>query len=339
MFNAFVSLKNIALAYGKTVVVPNLDLEIREGELIALLGPSGCGKTTTMRAIAGLMPLHAGRILIDGADMSRTPANKRGIGLVFQSYALFPHLNAFENVAFGLRLKKLPKPEIASRVEEGLNTVGLSNLADRKPAEMSGGQQQRLSLARSLVMEPKVLLLDEPLSNLDARLRLEMRTELQRVQRDTGITMVFVTHDQSEALALADRIVLMKEGLIEQLGTPDDLYNRPETAFAADFFGFENIFEVTGSNITGPTGSVPLGFSAAEGHLAWRPGAVKIGKGPNHGTVRGVAFAGEQREYVIDSALGQIKASSPASDPAYEIGSNLPFDLTEAGALSIPARR
>lgn len=339
MSDAFVSLKNIALAYGKTVVVPDLDLDIREGELIALLGPSGCGKTTTMRAIAGLMSLHAGSISIDGVDMSRTPANKRGIGLVFQSYALFPHLNAFENVAFGLRLKKLPKQEIASRVEAGLKTVGLDHLTDRKPAEMSGGQQQRLSLARSLVMEPKVLLLDEPLSNLDARLRLEMRTELQRVQRETGITMVFVTHDQAEALALADRIVLMKDGMIEQLGTPDDLYNRPETAFAADFFGFENIFRVTGSNIAGPNGSVPIGFDTAEGHLAWRPSAVPIGKGPHEGTVRGVAFAGEQREYVIESALGQIMASLPASDAAYELGASVAFDLPESGALSIPARR
>ena len=339
MSDSFVSLQKLSLAYGKTVVVPDLDLDIRKGELIALLGPSGCGKTTTMRAIAGLMSLHAGSISIDGVDMSRTPANKRGIGLVFQSYALFPHLNAFENVAFGLRLKKLPKPEIAIRVEEGLNTVGLSHLADRKPAEMSGGQQQRLSLARSLVMEPKVLLLDEPLSNLDARLRLEMRTELQRVQRDTGITMVFVTHDQSEALALADRIVLMKDGMIEQFGTPDDLYNRPETAFAADFFGFDNIFEVAGSSIPGPNGSVPIGFNVAEGHLAWRPGAVEIGKGSIKGTVRGVAFAGEQREYVIDSPLGQIKAAAPASESAYEIGADLMFDLPKSGALSIPAER
>ncbi len=238
MSNSFVSLQNVSLAYGKTVAVSNLDLNVRKGELIALLGPSGCGKTTTMRAIAGLMSLHSGSISIDGVDMSRTPANKRGIGLVFQSYALFPHLNAFENVAFGLRIKKFSTPEIATRVGKGLTMVGLSHLAERKPQEMSGGQQQRLSLARSLVMEPKVLLLDEPLSNLDARLRLEMRTELQRVQRDTGITMIFVTHDQSEALALADRIVLMKNGVIEQLGTPDDLYNRPTTVFAADFFGF-----------------------------------------------------------------------------------------------------
>ena len=336
MSNSFVSLQNVSLAYGKTVVVSNLDLNVRKGELIALLGPSGCGKTTTMRAIAGLMSLHNGSISIDGVDMSRTPANKRGIGLVFQSYALFPHLNAFENVAFGLRIKKFSRSEITTRVGKGLTMVGLSHLAERKPQEMSGGQQQRLSLARSLVMEPKVLLLDEPLSNLDARLRLEMRTELQRVQRDTGITMIFVTHDQSEALALADRIVLMKNGVIEQLGTPDDLYNRPATAFAADFFGFENIFKVSHSKIIGPNGDIPTGFAADEGHLAWRPGAISIGNGPHKGIVRGVAFAGEKREYVIDSMLGQIKAFVPADQTAYAIGASISFDLPKAGALSIP---
>ena len=337
MSDAFVSLQKVSLAYGKTVVVPDLDLDIRKGELIALLGPSGCGKTTTMRAIAGLMALHNGSISIDGVDMSRTPANKRGIGLVFQSYALFPHLNAFENVAFGLRLKKLPKAEITARVEDGLASVGLPHLADRKPAEMSGGQQQRLSLARSLVMEPKVLLLDEPLSNLDARLRLEMRTELQRVQRETGITMVFVTHDQSEALALADRIVLMKDGMIEQIGTPDDLYNRPETGFAADFFGFENIFEVSGSSLKGPKGNASIGFTAQDGLIAWRPGAVKIGTGPHKATVLGAAFAGEQREYVIDSALGEIKVSVSADAPVHELGESIIFDLPKEGAFFIPA--
>lgn len=335
MSDTFVSLKNLSLAYGDTMVVPDLDLNIRKGELIALLGPSGCGKTTTMRAIAGLLSPRSGTIFIDGTDMTRTPANKRGIGLVFQSYALFPHLSVFENVAFGLRLKKLPKQEITARVEDGLQTVGLSHLAARKPAEMSGGQQQRLSLARSLVMEPKVLLLDEPLSNLDARLRLDMRTELQRVQRDTGVTMIFVTHDQSEALALADRIVLMNEGQVEQLGTPDQLYNTPKTKFAADFFGFENIFEVAGSEIVGPTGSLPLSFEASKGHLAWRPGSVKVGSGNYKGSISGVAFAGEQREYVLQTPLGQIKASTPATDPIYKLGDEIAFGLPSETALRL----
>ncbi|OUS07267.1 ABC transporter ATP-binding protein [Rhodobacterales bacterium 52_120_T64] len=336
MSNAFVSLQKLSLAYGQTVVVPELNLDIREGELIALLGPSGCGKTTTMRAIAGLMTPQSGKIHIGGVDMTHTPANKRGIGLVFQSYALFPHLTAFENVAFGLRLKKMPVSEIKSRVEEGLNTVGLSHLADRKPAEMSGGQQQRLSLARSLVMEPKVLLLDEPLSNLDARLRLDMRTELQRLQRATGITMIFVTHDQAEALALADRIVLMKDGVIEQVGTPDELYNNPASKFAADFFGFENIFAIKGSNIIGSNGSLTANFDAENGHLAWRPSAISVGSGPFQGTVMGVSFAGEQREYVIKTDFGQIKAANPAADPVYEIGTLVAFDLPSKSAWHLP---
>jgi putative spermidine/putrescine transport system ATP-binding protein len=200
---------------------------------------------------------------------------------------------------------------------------------------MSGGQQQRLSLARSLVMEPKVLLLDEPLSNLDARLRLEMRTELQRVQRDTGITMVFVTHDQTEALALADRIVLMNEGRVEQLGTPVELYNAPKTKFAADFFGFENIFEVVGARIVGPAGGLPLSFEASKGYLAWRPGAVKVGSGDYNGTVSGVAFAGEQREYILQTPLGQIKTSSPATDPIFKLGDEIAFGLPSETVLRL----
>ncbi|MEK1945354.1 MAG: ABC transporter ATP-binding protein, partial [Ensifer adhaerens] len=228
---SFLSLEKLTLAYGDTVAVKDLDLSIRKGELVAFLGPSGCGKTTTMRSIAGLLTPASGRISLDGVDITRVSANKRSVGLVFQSYALFPHLSVFENVAFGLRLKKQPANDIETRVTAGLKSVGLSKFATRKPAELSGGQQQRVALARSMVMEPKVLLLDEPLSNLDARLRLEMRTELQRVQKETGVTMIFVTHDQGEALSLADRIVVMLNGAIEQIGTPEDIYNRPVSRF------------------------------------------------------------------------------------------------------------
>ncbi len=327
MSDAFVSLTDLTLAYGDTVAVPNLNLDIREGELIALLGPSGCGKTTTMRAIAGLMTAKSGTIKIDNRDVTRVAANKRGIGLVFQSYALFPHLSAFENVAFGLRLKKMSQSDITTRTEAGLKTVGLSHLADRKPAEMSGGQQQRLALARSLVMEPKVLLLDEPLSNLDARLRLEMRNELQRVQRQTGVTMVFVTHDQSEALALADRIVLMRDGLIEQIGTPDELYNTPKTAFAADFMGFENIFQLSGQTLSNDAGQLRVPYTADAPYLGWRPGDVTIGAGDHQGHVTGVAFAGQHREYVLDTAIGFIRADADVHIPAYAIGDPVQFDL------------
>lgn len=327
MSDQFVHLQNLTLSYGKSIAVPNLDLSVRKGELIALLGPSGCGKTTTMRAIAGLMPPTSGSIHIDGVDVTRMAANKRGIGLVFQSYALFPHLSVFENAAFGLRLQKLADQQIRSKVSAVLEKVGLSGFERRKPAELSGGQQQRLSLARSLVMEPKVLLLDEPLSNLDARLRLEMRTELQRVQRETGITMVFVTHDQAEALGMADRIVLMRDGKIEQIGTPEDLYARPETAFAADFIGFENIFRLEDGALVSDKGRLPFAGKSDAPILAWRPGGVAVGSGPHQGRILGTAFAGECREYVIDSALGPIKAEAPTALAGAKLGDMIAFDL------------
>jgi putative spermidine/putrescine transport system ATP-binding protein len=335
MSEKYVSLANLTLSYGKTVAVPNLSLDVVEGELIALLGPSGCGKTTTMRAIAGLLTPMSGSIEIDGRDVTRVAANRRGIGLVFQSYALFPHLSAFENVAFGLRLQKMPDTEIRARTAKGIATVGLTGFEGRKPAEMSGGQQQRLALARSLVMEPKVLLLDEPLSNLDARLRLEMRTELQRVQKKTGVTMVFVTHDQSEALALADRIVLMKDGKIEQLGTPHELYAEPATAFVAQFMGFENIFRVEGDNLVSDSGQLPLGFSAKSPMLAWRPGGVQVGSGLFSGRVSASSFAGGHREYVIDTALGQIKADASIEAAEVPLGEAIAFDLPEATARAL----
>lgn len=312
----FVELERLTLAYGKTVAVEALDLGIKKGELIALLGPSGCGKTTTMRAIAGLLKPQRGRIRIDGRDVTRMPPSRREVGLVFQSYALFPHLSVFENVAFGLRLRR--EADLENKVMAGLATVGLSDFRARMPAELSGGQQQRVSLARSLVMQPKVLMLDEPLSNLDARLRLELRTELQRVQNDTGITMVFVTHDQSEALALADRIVLMRDGKIEQLGTPEEIYNSPISGFAANFVGFETILP-----------------DDKGGGLAWRPGAVVLGSGPHQGEIRGASFAGERREYVLKSEFGTIKADTPAGRAAFQIGEAIAFDLPRDAAVQL----
>jgi putative spermidine/putrescine transport system ATP-binding protein len=312
----YVSLKGLTLSYGKSVAVPSIDLNIAKGELICLLGPSGCGKTTTMRAIAGLLTPTSGSITIDGRDVTRVSPAKREVGLVFQSYALFPHLSVHENVAFGLRMKKAA--DIDAKVKSGLATVGLSDFAARMPAELSGGQQQRVALARSLVMEPKVLLLDEPLSNLDARLRLEMRMELQRIQRETGVTMVFVTHDQAEALALADRIVVMRGGKIEQQGTPEDIYNHPATSFVADFVGFETI-------LPQPDGTA----------LAWRPSAVALGTGPHQGKVRGVSFAGERREYVLDTEFGQITAEVAATQAAYALGATVGFDLPATSAVKV----
>lgn len=312
----YVTLENLRLAYGDTVAVPGLDLGIRQGELICFLGPSGCGKTTTMRAIAGLLMPVSGRILIDGRDVTRMAPSKRDVGLVFQSYALFPHLSVYENVAFGLRLRR--EVGLDAKVRAGLATVGLERFADRVPSELSGGQQQRVALARSLVMQPKVLLLDEPLSNLDARLRLEMRLELQRVQKETGITMVFVTHDQTEALALADRIAVMRDGQIEQMGTPEEIYARPASVFVADFVGFETI-------LPQPDGT----------WQAWRPGAVVLGSGPHRARVLGVSFAGERRDVILETLFGRIKADLPAQAPAPAAGDDIAFDLPPARAVQL----
>ncbi len=325
---SFLTLDKLSLAYGKTIPVKDLDLQIRKGELLALLGPSGCGKTTTMRSIAGLMNPVGGKISLDGVDITRVSANKRAVGLVFQSYALFPHLTVFENVAFGLKLKGMRGAELEAKVSAGLTSVGLSAFANRKTPELSGGQQQRVALARSMVMEPKVLLLDEPLSNLDARLRLEMRTELQRVQKESGVTMIFVTHDQVEALALADRIVVMKGGAIEQIGTPQEIYNQPVSRFVADFVGFENIFALRHGKLVTNGGEITLSgeFPVAAG-LAWRPRAIPLGAGPLMGVVRGVSFAGGTREYVLETPLGVIKAEADAALPAHVLGTEIAFDL------------
>ncbi|WP_320196745.1 ABC transporter ATP-binding protein [Agrobacterium rosae] len=332
----YLSLQNLSLAYGNSIAVKDLNLDIRKGELLALLGPSGCGKTTTMRAIAGLMPVAGGRIDLDGADITRVSANKRAVGLVFQSYALFPHLTVYENVAFGLKLKGMKGAPLDEKVASGLKSVGLSAFASRKPAELSGGQQQRVALARSMVMDPKVLLLDEPLSNLDARLRLEMRTELQRVQKATGVTMIFVTHDQVEALALADRIVVMKNGAIEQIGTPEEIYNAPVSSFVADFVGFENIFRLEGDELKTDNGRIALsGQVPSTAGLAWRPRMVTLGSGPFEGTVRGTSFAGNTREYLLDTPLGPIKAEVDAGLPVQDIGTPLAFDLPVRKAASL----
>ncbi|WP_174274297.1 ABC transporter ATP-binding protein [Sphingomonas bacterium] len=333
----FLVLNKLTLAYGDTVAVRDLDLIIGGDELVALLGPSGCGKTTTMRSIAGLMTPSSGHIMLDGRDITHVPAHRRGVGLVFQSYALFPHLSIFENVAFGLRLRKIRGSDLETRVSDGLRSVGLLDLSKRKPATLSGGQQQRVALARALVMEPKLLLLDEPLSNLDARLRLDMRGELQRVRERTGIPMIFVTHDQQEALALADRIVVLRDGAIEQIGTPDELYNRPQSSFVADFFGFENVFAVREGALVTPAGPVALGDEdlADVAGLAWRPAAVALGHGPFVGTVCGSSYSGATREYLLDSALGTIKAEANAASEARHVGETLAFGLPIASAAKL----
>ena len=240
---AVVSLRGIRRRFGRVTAVDGIDLDIREGEFFALLGPSGCGKTTLLRIIAGLERPDAGRIFIDGADMTTTAPNHRPVNMVFQSYALFPHMTVAENVAYGLRLEGLARAVIAERVREALALVRLEGLEDRRPDALSGGQRQRVALARALVKRPRVLLLDEPLSALDARLREEMRLELSALQMRLGLTFVLVTHDQDEALSMADRIAVMRNGRIEQLDEPEGLYERPRNRFVAEFIGKINFFD------------------------------------------------------------------------------------------------
>ena len=340
----FLRLENLTLAYAGQVAVAGLNLSVAEGELLALLGPSGCGKTTTMRAIAGLLAPQSGRILLGGEDITHKSANTREVGLVFQSYALFPHLSVFENVAFGLRLRRVAGSELDRRVTEAVEMVGLRSFERRLPRELSGGQQQRVALARSVVVRPRLLLLDEPLSNLDARLRLEMRSELQRLQRDLGVTMLYVTHDQVEALALAHRVVVMNAGKIAQQGAPADIYERPTSAFVAQFVGFENLFHIKAGQMGGDKGALPLPAGAsgehATGHaLAWRPRHVVLGHGPYQGQIKGVSYLGEAVEYLIDCAAGTLKAQVPTGSGArplqLAIHDPVAFDLPLADAVRL----
>jgi spermidine/putrescine transport system ATP-binding protein len=238
-----IAFENVTKRYGKVLAVDNVSLSIDEGEFFALLGPSGCGKTTLLRMLAGFETPSEGRILIDGQDISRTPPNKRPVNMVFQSYAVFPHMTVADNVAYGLKVDGVPAAERARRVEEALGLVKLDGYGGRKPDQLSGGQRQRVALARALVKRPRVLLLDEPLSALDAKLREAMRSELALLQEKVGITFLFVTHDQDEALAMATRCAVMNRGLLQQVATPSDLYEFPNSRFVADFIGSVNMFE------------------------------------------------------------------------------------------------
>jgi len=326
-----VRLENLKRTYGPVVALNDLSLTIAPGELVALLGPSGCGKTTALRLLAGLEEADGGRVVVDGKDVTGLPTNRRNVGMVFQAYSLFPHMVAWENVAFGLQMRKVSTEERKQRALETLELVGLEKYANRYASQLSGGQQQRVALARALAIRPQVLLLDEPLSALDAKVRARLRDEIRRIQLEVGITTLFVTHDQEEALAIADRVGVMQSGHLEQLGPPITVYSRPATPFVAEFVGLTNRIpgevksggvEVRGTQLPLVQKDVPTGPAIA----LVRPEAVTItgdgdtSSGPLVGTVIAVAFLGATSRVTVDlgdvTVLAQLPTSAASEHPA-----------------------
>jgi spermidine/putrescine ABC transporter ATP-binding subunit len=352
------SLRRLRKTFGPVVAVDEVSLDAAPGEFLSLLGPSGCGKSTVLRMVAGLVEPDAGQVLLAGDDITRTAVHRRNVGLVFQSYALFPHMSVFDNVAFGLRRRGVADREARPRVDRMLELVRLGGLGARHPRELSGGQQQRVALARALVTEPRVLLLDEPLSNLDALLRDEMRVELKRLQERLGTTMIFVTHDQAEALILSDRVVVMEAGRVEQDGRPEDVYRRPATAFVARFLGRANFLDgvVTASDGDGIVVALRDGLSVmaspARGTTPGQPVRVAIrqenvqlvpeGQGSGLAnsfpvTVVFHAFAGQAQHYVVQLADGrELQVATSASAPPLGRGARALVEWRPADVIVLP---
>ncbi len=335
--NVIIRLKDVDKSFDDERVVKKLNLDVEEGEFLTMLGPSGCGKTTTLRMIAGFEVPTSGQIFLEGEDVDDKKPNERNVNTVFQNYALFPHMNVFDNIAFGLVEKKVKKDEIRRRVEEMIKLVQLDGMEKRMPAQMSGGQKQRVAIARALVNRPKVLLLDEPLGALDLKLRKQMQGELKALQRQLGITFIYVTHDQEEALTMSDRIAVMNRGRLEQVGTPEEVYNHPETKFVADFIGESNIIEGYIENMTDDSIEVTMesgkaviqetGYRMEEMvYLCIRPENLKISTEPREGfrfrgQVREHIFIGSTNKTMIEMPNGQmLKSVTPAEDELIPVG-------------------
>jgi iron(III) transport system ATP-binding protein len=332
-----VEARGVSLAFGSNAVLRDIDVAVEPGEFFALLGPSGCGKSTLLRLIAGFNRAQRGAILLDGHDITEVPPWKRDVGMVFQSYALWPHLTVAQNVAFGLEERRQPRERVRAKVAEALELVGLAELGARRPGQLSGGQQQRVALARTLAIEPRVLLLDEPLSNLDAKLRHHMRRELLAMQRKLGITTIFVTHDQEEAMTTADRIAVMHLGVIQQVGSPIELYDRPVNRFVAEFVGTINIVPgtVSGDTVDSVLGRVPRTPGGAPGgpvSLAFRPHTVDLATSPQaanrcwvEATVTEREFLGEFIRYRVRSADTElvVDRQHALGDPGFAPGARV----------------
>ena len=339
MADNIIELRHISKVYSDNgfKAVDDFNLEVKRGEFVTFLGPSGCGKTTTLRMIAGFEMPTSGEILLNGEDISQLPANKRPINTVFQRYALFPHMNIYDNIAFGLKLKKLPKEEIRKKVKRVLDIVDLEGFENRKISTLSGGQQQRIAIARALVNEPEILMLDEPLGALDLKMRQEMQLELKHMHDELGITFIYVTHDQEEALTMSDKIVVLSEGRIQQIGTPEDIYNEPQNAFVADFIGESNIFKgiMTGHMKVRFCGGEFMGMDdVAEGTLVdvvVRPEDVIITK-PEDGVVEGevvsVIFMGMHYEVTVESGKYEMVIRTTK---CYSVGERIGMKLEPDG--------
>jgi ABC-type sugar transport system ATPase subunit len=334
----------VSRAFGDQVALRDLELTIKGGEFVALLGPSGCGKSTALNCLAGLLPLTGGQILMDGKRIDTLPPERRGFGMVFQNYALFPHMSVRRNVAFGLIMHRVDRGERAGRVEEALRLVQLTEHAHKFPAQLSGGQQQRVAIARAIVLEPRLVLMDEPLSNLDAALRLEMRTEIRRLHQSLGLTTVYVTHDQEEALALADRLVVLRDGVVQQVGSPEQVYAHPANRYVAGFMGYRNmipaeVFEVDGELVTVDAAGVRLrgvnrdGLSGGSAVVAIRPSDFVLAGGESVNTVPAeveiVEYHG--REQAVQARLADGTALHLRTDSRLAPG--------DAVTLTVPADR
>ena len=337
---AGIRIEDLHLSFGETKVLEGIDMVIEPGEFFAFLGPSGSGKSTLLRAIAGFGPTPRGRILIGDRDIARLPPWKRNVGMVFQSYALWPHMSVRRNVAFGLEERRMPAREIGPKVEAALETVGLGHLADRMPAQLSGGQQQRVALARTIAIEPQVLLLAEPLSNLDAALRVQMRRELLALQRKLGLTTIFVTHDQEEANTTSDRMAVLDRGVIQQIGTPQQLYDHPENAFVAGFLGTANILKgaLQGADFVTEAGQrLPVvAPTPGANRIVLRPQNIRIAAsgGEIVGKVTHREFLGSQIRYLVDSPDGQIIVDTQHSFglPPYDEGAPVSLSIDSQSA-------
>jgi iron(III) transport system ATP-binding protein len=319
-----VNINNVTKKYGDFTAIEEVTLKIKKGEFFTLLGPSGCGKTTLLRMIAGFNSIEGGKILFDDLDISKIPAHKRDIGMVFQNYAIFPHLSTYENVEYGLKARKIPAAQRKERVIKALEFVQIGHLKDRMPHELSGGQQQRVALARAIVIEPKILLMDEPLSNLDAKLRVQMRSTIKKLQTKLGITTIYVTHDQEEALAISDRIAVMDKGKVKQLGRPDEIYRFPENKFVSDFIGTSNFLEAEYNN--GEIKILDFKFKKKlksknnqKVLLSVRPEQFAFGKSGLKGEIILATFLGDFVNYEIKLKNGQLVEVNEYTDSAENI--------------------